>query len=369
MERFTLATQTLLAELTQRCLDAEFDVLYDERGGFVKKQIKGAAYWYYQRKVAGAVQSLYVGPMRDAAITSRIERFASIKDDFKQRREMVRALLAIGLLPPDAVTGAVIEALWQAGFFRLRGVLVGTLAFQTYAGLVGAKLTGASLATQDADLAQFYDVAQRVGDSMPPILDVLQTVDKSFRPIADQRDPLRVTRFRTSSGYAVEFLTPNRGSDDHQRRPARMPALGGAAATPLRFLDFLIHDPTRSVLLYKGGIPVTVPKPERYAVHKLIVAAARHETSVKAPKDLMQAMQLFEACRVHRGFDIAEAWREAWDRGPSWRSHLRQGLSMLRDDEKAALLDLLSAQGWRESPARAKPKSAVKRKRAAKPLP
>ena len=363
MERITLATQTMFAELTQRCLDAEFDALYDERGSFVKKQVKGAPYWYYQRRVAGSAQSLYVGPVRDEAITQRVEQFASVKDDFKQRREMVRALLAIGLLPSDGVTGAVIEALWQAGFFRLRGVLVGTLAFQTYSGLVGAKLSGASLVTQDADLAQFYDISQRVGDSMPPILDVLKKVDPTFRAIGDQRDPLRVTRFRAANGYAVEFLTPNRGSDDHQGRPAKMPALGGASATPLRFLDYLIHDPVRSVVLYKGGIPVTVPKPERYAVHKLIVAAARHETSMKATKDLMQAVQIFEACRAQRSFDVTEAWQEAWERGPSWRTHLKQGLSMLRDEDKAILLELLARQGWREKA------TTISRKRVMKAVP
>jgi hypothetical protein len=361
MERITLATQTMFAELTQRCLDAEFDALYDERGSFVKKQVKGAPYWYYQRRVAGSAHSLYVGPVRDEAITQRVEQFATVKDDFKQRREMVRALLAIGLLPPDGVTGAVIEALWQAGFFRLRGVLVGTLAFQTYSGLVGAKLSGASLVTQDADLAQFYDISQRVGDSMPPILEVLKKVDPTFRAIGDQRDPLRVTRFRTSGGYAVEFLTPNRGSDDNQGRPAKMPALGGASATPLRFLDYLIHDPIRSVVLYKGGVPVTVPKPERYAVHKIIVAAARHDTAVKASKDLMQALQIIEASKAQRSFDITEAWQEAWDRGPSWRTHLKQGLSMLRDDDKVMLLDLLDKQGWREKTA------TNARKRVAKP--
>ena len=34
MTRFGLAVQTMFAELTQRCLDAEFDETYDERGVF-----------------------------------------------------------------------------------------------------------------------------------------------------------------------------------------------------------------------------------------------------------------------------------------------------------------------------------------------
>ena len=41
---------------------------------------------------------------------------------------------------------------------------------------------------------------------------------------------------------------------------------GVSGAQPLRHLDFLIHDPERSLLLAKGGIPVTIPRAERYAV-------------------------------------------------------------------------------------------------------
>lgn len=65
-----------------------------------------------------------------------------------------------------------------------------------------------------------------------------------------------------------------RGSEDHQGKPARMRALAGTGAEPLRHLDFLIREPERSVLLYGGGVPVTVPRAEAFAVHKLIVAAS-----------------------------------------------------------------------------------------------
>ena len=54
-----------------------------------------------------------------------------------------------------------------------------------------------------------------------------------------------------------------------------MPALGGASAQPLRHLDFLIRDPVRSVLLHGGGVPVTVPAPERYCVHKILLSTER----------------------------------------------------------------------------------------------
>lgn len=348
MDTITLASQTMLAELQQRCMDADFDDTFDERGTFVRKKIKGRHYWYYQRTIASGSKRLYVGTAEDAAITERVERFRQTKSDFKQRREMVRALLAVGLPEPDPMSALVVEALWKAGFFRLRGVLIGTVAFQAYAGLLGIKLAGATMLTQDADFAQFYDVSHLVGDSMPPILEVLRKVDPTFVPIPDTFDQVRVARFRTTSqNYLVEFLTPNRGSDDHMGRPADMPALGGASAIPLRFLDYLIHEPVRTVLLYKGGIPVTVPAPERYGVHKLIVASERKVNPLKSAKDIAQAEQVIRAMLPRRSFALAEAWIEAWERGPRWQQAMSKGLSMMSDAVREPFRARLSEEVWK----------------------
>jgi len=151
----SLAAQTMFAELLQRCLDAEFDALYSERGRFVRVRSRGRLYWHYRATVKGERKQLYVGPVADKSITGRVNRFADIKSDFQGRREIVRALLAAGLPAPDHLSGAVVEAMWKAGFFRLRGVLVGTVAFQAYAGPLGLRLAGQALQTQDVDFAQF----------------------------------------------------------------------------------------------------------------------------------------------------------------------------------------------------------------------
>jgi hypothetical protein len=336
MNDITLATQTMFAELLQRALDAEFDDLYDERGIFKRRKKKGRFYWHYLRDVDGKKREEYVGPVTDKSITARVERFQNLKSDFRQRQEMARALRATGLPVPDSITGAVVEALWKAGFFRLRGVLVGTVAYQCYAGLLGIRLGGAALMKQDADFAQFWDISQNVGDSMPPMLDVLRGVDATFKEVPTLDNPFVTTQYSNSAHYKVEFLTPNRGSDEHQARPAKMPALGGADAQPLRHLDYLIHQPERSVLIYKGGVPVTVPRAERYAVHKLIVAVERREQA-KAGKDIMQAGALISALAAKRPLELAEAWQAAWDVGPRWREKLESGRARLPEAPRAAL--------------------------------
>jgi len=112
-----------------------------------------------------------------------------------------------------------------------------------------------------------------------------------------------------------------------------MPALGGASADPLRFLDFLIREPVRTILLHRSGVPVVVPDPSRYAVHKLIVASRRHidgQGPAKREKDIRQAALLFEALQqTRRSADLAHVYNEAWERGPAWQEGIRTGAGML----------------------------------------
>jgi hypothetical protein len=340
LEEVNLAIQTMFAELLQRSLDAEFDEMYHERGTFRKKLSNGRMYWNHQYKLDGKVVTKYVGPVTDKSITDRVTRFAEIKSDFKARKELVRALAAAGLPTPDAVSGTVVEAMWKAGFFRLRGVLVGTVAFQAYAGPLGIKLRGRPLQTQDADFAQFWGISENIGDSMLTVLDVLRRGDETFVEVPHISDPFVTTSYRNAAKYKVDMLTPNRGSDDHQDKPAKMKALGGSGAQPLRHLDFLIHEPERSVLLYAGGVPVTIPRAERYAIHKLIVAVERQD-QVKSAKDILQAAVLIEALQKRRPLELADAWQVAWDTGPQWKKKLESGRERLSETARAALEDVL----------------------------
>ncbi|HEY2275225.1 MAG TPA: GSU2403 family nucleotidyltransferase fold protein [Steroidobacteraceae bacterium] len=336
MEEIDLAAQTLFAELLQRTLDAEFDAEYRENGRFTRKRSKDREYWHYQWREGEQIRNKYVGPVNDASITARVERFSSLKDSFKRRQTLVRALEATGLPAPDPLSGRIVEAFWKAGFFRLRGVLVGTLAFQTYAGLLGVRLGRRPLMTQDADFAQFWGISENVGESIEPPLDVLRTVDESFKEVPHVSDAFVSTRYRNGRDYLVDFLTPNRGSEEHQGKPARMKVLRGAGAEPLRHLDFLIHEPEHSVLLHGGGVPVTVPRAERFAVHKLIVAVSR-VNQAKSVKDIEQAGILIDALAVRRPAELAESWRAAWSSGKEWRRKLQSGRARLPAEAQGLL--------------------------------
>lgn len=142
-------------------------------------------------------------------------------------------------LPPERFTGDVVEALSNAGIFRLRGVLVGTVAYQCYSGLLGVRLPSTAMQTGDADFAQFHSISAAIDDSLPPMLGLLKAIDSTFREIPHQTDSRFTTQYENSKKFKVEFITPNTGSDEHAGHATKMPALGGAAAQPLRFLDYL----------------------------------------------------------------------------------------------------------------------------------
>lgn len=338
LKHLDLVYRTLFSELAQRCLDASFQSDYPPNANFVTVPVKGRNYWYIDITENGERKRRYVGPQNDPEITRRVEAFRDLKADLKGRRKLVSTLVReAGLAPPDRMTGDVVKAFADAGLFRLRGVLVGTVAFQCYPGLLGVRLPSTAMQTGDADFAQFHAVSAAVEDALPPVLDILRAVDPTFREVPHQSDGRKATQFLSRSRFKVEFLTPTRGSGELQGQAAMMPALGGASAQPLPFLDFLIYEPVRSVLLHGSGVPVTVPAPERYAVHKLIVATRRRADlggAGKSEKDIRQATLLMTALietRQRQG--LALAFNEAWSRGPAWREALARGVSFIPQAE------------------------------------
>jgi hypothetical protein len=197
------------------------------------------------------------------------------------------------------------------------------------------------LQTGDVDVAQFHSISVAVADATDrDILEVLREVDARFRPAPHITRTAAATRFIGSGGLRVEFLTPNLGSDDRTGQPIALPSLRGVAAEPLRFLDYLIHEPVRAVALHKGGVPVLVPQPARFAVHKLIVASRRAPGDGKDAKDLQQAALL----DLGRNDEIAEAVETAIERGPQWQRAIRASLKRSRALDLKRLPAILDAR-------------------------
>jgi len=327
-----LILQTTYAELLERCAAAAFDASFAGGGAFTRKTINGRRYWYFQSTVEGVRSQRYVGP-ETPELLKRIEHHQEALDDERERRSLVSTLVrSFGMPQPVPEIGNIVEALAKAGVFRLRGVLVGTVAYQTYSAMLGSKLPISILQTADVDIAQFKNVSVAVNDQTPPVLDILKKADKTFRPVSTIHGE-QVTSYAAKGGLRVDFLTPNEGPDDD--KPQRLPALQ-TDAQPLRFLDFLIRDPEPAVILHGAGVYVNVPAPQRFAVHKLMIARRRREGAAKRDKDVQQAEALLSLLLRKRRHELKSAWEEAYKRGKEWRRLLGEGLDDLtpriRDD-------------------------------------
>lgn len=336
-----ISLQTMYADLVDRAATAALSDAFPGAGTFVSKAMRGKRYWYFQTPVAAGRAQQYVGP-ETPELLERIAHHKQAQDTRRDRQTIVSTLVrSAGFQRPLTEIGEVVNALADAGVFRLRGVLVGTVAYQTYPAMLGVRLPNPLLQTGDVDIAQFQNVSVAVDDKTPPILEVLKRVDPSFRPIQHQHDPRRTTTYEAAKlGLRVDFLTPNTGPDSDA--PETLPAFG-TDAQPLRFLDFLIHEPVPAVLLHGIGVYVQVPAPERYAVHKLIVARRRRAGTGKDQKDILQAEGLLEALCQRRPRELAAAWREAFARGETWRDLLGQGLGLIDANTRDTVLKLVDA--------------------------
>lgn len=331
-----LLIQTQYAELLERTEAAAFEEAFPEPGNFLAKQVDGRTYWYFQapRSAGEPRPQRYVGPETPELLT-RIEAHRRRIQDRKERRALVAGLVRIGRMPqPLPAMGQVVDALARAGLFRLRAVLVGTMAYQCYPAMLGLRLPQAHLTTSDVDIAQFLSISVAVGEQLKDPLTILQQVDPSFGPAPSLNDRAPPHSYLADGALKVEFLTPNRGADTDAS--TNLPALQ-TQAQPLRFLDFLIYEATPAVLLHGEGVLVNVPRPERFAVHKLILAPRRAAGAAKSAKDIQQASALLAHMAVTHPLDLREAWLEAQERGPTWRALLAAGWKQVPKDAQAAV--------------------------------
>lgn len=105
----------------------------------------------------------------------------------------------------------------------------------------------------------------------------------------------------------------------------------GVYAQSLHYLNYLIAEPITAAIPYRNGVLVQIPRPERMAIHKLIVADRRREgpDSLRAHKDRMQASFLVGILAEDRPDDLHEAYADAMAMGPQWRDRIGATLKRL----------------------------------------
>jgi len=171
-------------------------------------------------------------------------------------------------------------------------------------------------------------------------LDLAIPIPPRFKKKVDMTELLAdlgfVIDFRGDDGYIrllnpdliLEFLVPERGRP--ATKPFDIPALG-INAQPLRYLDLLL---TNTVQVDFRGLPVRLPHPVRFALHKLIVSERR--SSEKAERDRSQAVMVLQAVEDSGEVD---AIKEVFASLPAkWRRSIENSLNAHGDPGAMGLI-------------------------------
>lgn len=334
MERLSIETQTLYAELMERlaALEAQRTIGYLS-GSFALKEVKGKSYYYFRHSEPGdVVREMYVG-RKTPELDRFVERFHQEHSAFELDNvgiERVCSMLrAGGIQIIDTASERVLRALEESGVFYLDGVLVGIHAFIAMGNMLGVKWERFAARTQDIDIAGLPSMEIALPYIEADIPKALKSLEMGFFPVPpfDNKVPSVSFSVRGHS-LRVDMLTSQRKPEDNA--PVIIPRFN-TAAQPLMFLDYLIERPVRAAVINGGAVFVNVPQPARFAFHKLIVYGDRDAAMhVKAGKDLQQAGMLFSFLSEERSGDLIIAWEEIKRRGKSWVKRVKTGLSALK---------------------------------------
>ncbi len=294
-QELPITVSTLYGELLQQTLILDADrSIGDLKGNFVNKTVRSKVYWYLQYQEFGKHHQVYIGPDSEA-LRDLIKLYQSEKTkkapDVELCRRLCSMLLNAGINKLEAINAKVISQLADSGVFKMGAVLVGSHAFTAYSPILGVTWLE-SFKTHDIDIAHDNRLSLALSPKAKPVdvTDVIKRLDMGFHPVPgfDHKDPSTSFKIRGKE-LIIDILTPQHGRSE---KPVFLPDLN-TAAQPLRFLDYLIDDPIQAVIAYDKGILVNMPRPVRYALHKLVVASRRSFVH-KAKKDQAQARLLLE---------------------------------------------------------------------------
>lgn len=291
MKFLSVTAQTAYSTLLDKAFDSRYARLANL--GFTAKTVNGCRYWYCQYSdISGERRQRYVGP-DDPTTRQKIEEYqvsqASAAEILSERKRLVAMVTAGGGTPEKGRTARIVEKLCDVGVFDGGGLLIGSHAFACYANLLGVVFDEAMRRTEDMDLA--YDRSIEIGFVRDIRADIAEAAPGMSEP--RQINPwVAPYEMIAPDGFKIEFLTTASGPQD--KAPVKIERFG-VNAQPLTFMDYLLSQPARAVVLYGAGVPVQVPDPARYAIHKLAVAQLRPTGAAeKRRKYLAQAQALID---------------------------------------------------------------------------
>ena len=220
------------------------------------------------------------------------------KGSGEKRRGLIRELASIGVPVPAPEMGRIM-ALHDHVLSKPGVVVIGSTAFEAYCGMKG--FTGvdpALISTKDVDIACVTPF--NMPDHNPPM--------------SAMNSPTRVL---ARGGASIDFVTPRpadktevQREQRHEKQMVYVRRFDSYAYVLPGHMQLLLAQPVRAVILHDDGLPVNVPDPTRFALHKLVLSETRsHKT--KADKDRIQAMVLLHsASQAGNKFGVMQEFAE-----------------------------------------------------------
>jgi hypothetical protein len=298
-----IVLQTLYASLIEAA-QGQAAIALQTPGTVVRKMVKGQEYVYWRSYVSGGRRSdEYVGASSDPLTAQALEERVLKGAEVKQIADSVKTLRLAGFAVADNSSALTIASMYNAGIFRQGGVLVGSHAFGALLNGLGVKLA-VNYHTDDIDIGAPDPIALAIPDERS-FLEVLQDTGIPFLevPALDHRRPPTSYKQRGAL-LQVDLLVA--GTEAYETKP--LPGLK-AHATGLPFFEYLIdHVGPGFVLGRDHVIPVQVPNPARFALHKLIVSTLRPAAfGVKIQKDQQQALVMLDAVLAQNPVWVSDA--------------------------------------------------------------
>jgi hypothetical protein len=269
----------------------------------------------------GRKRDQYLGQLADGEIAEWKKRI----EEAQQLQASIRLLAREGfsLLQPKHL--AALAPLARHRIFEAGAVLVGTHAFEVIANRLGIRV--ATFATEDVDIARASKLALEKAPQ-GGLLALLRESGIDFVDVPGFTKGAPPTSYKEKgrSRFTFDLLVPTSG-DEIETLP--VPELN-AHATALPYLRYLLTETQMGAALSThGAAGVRVPIPERFAIHKLIVAQLRTGRSEKSRKDLQQAASLIAAVGELLPGALGDAFAKT---ASSSRGYIRKSLEQLRTE-------------------------------------
>ncbi|GAA4025658.1 GSU2403 family nucleotidyltransferase fold protein [Actimicrobium antarcticum] len=274
--------------------------------GTIEKRERGDGVFLYHRyyDANGKPCDKYIGgPTGNHAADIAIVLAQQGIDRTKQDVNSVKMLRKLGFVCMDDKAGATLAALHNFALFEAGLTLIGSHAYGAILNKLG--VIAQSYLTEDIDIVRSHPLHLAAGVNLA-FLDVLKTSNLPFIKVATGLRPgdSAVTHKLPGAERLLVDLLVN-GSETG--KSVAVPELGvHAQAVP--FMRYLVEDRMEAITMSKNLIvPVHVPSPERFAVHKMFSAMSRNNQFAKTEKDLLQAATLVCVLEARYPGEIDEA--------------------------------------------------------------